>query len=471
MEFESPDVEKEFPGLYASQMKDGSPPDGEEDGRESGRRRDRRDRKDKGYAALSGDSSPEKDHRSETKSPTRSSKKKAFKFATPKAIMKDRRDKSRPRNTLPVFGVDLDCAVRRSPCLDGVAIPLPVRHALDCLRERQEQKVQATPVHRSILADLKSKYDARNLLSPPDNFCVTIAWELLRHFLTHLPHPLLQPQVATQLQNATTQEALQRAVDTLPEATRTTLAWLVKHIDVLEARQCSAQAVATAMRIPQALLVKLHENADILFRWCRPERHVPPLVASGTATPPLPEHPQEMADELARQERLLALIHADMSEGLVGEQREEQLWCVSRLVTQLKRKIRLTKLQLSEDTNMLLTHSTHPEAEELMRLQLEHKYLTMLAERLHSRTKDALEELVELTKEDPPPVAFIAEDEPNSLEILIAENLKLLATMSTLQERIHEGNMENIQLQVDAAIEHDAIVNQEREPVSLTQTA
>ncbi|GBP82123.1 RalA-binding protein 1 [Eumeta japonica] len=71
MDFESPDVEKDFPGLYASESGRKSNESDFSDGAEHekpskkdllGRRKDKKEsKKDRGYAALEGESSPEED--------------------------------------------------------------------------------------------------------------------------------------------------------------------------------------------------------------------------------------------------------------------------------------------------------------------------------------------------------------------------------------------------------------------------
>lgn len=61
-------------------------------------------------------------------------------------------------------------------------------------------------------------------------------------------------------------------------------------------------------------------------------RYVPPITAS---SPNLPETPDEISTELMKQESLLAQIHAEMHAGFVSKKREEQLWEVQRIITQL----------------------------------------------------------------------------------------------------------------------------------------
>ncbi|CAH2239455.1 jg21464 [Pararge aegeria aegeria] len=102
MDFESPDVEKDFPGLYASESGRKSNESDFSDGGEHekpskkdllGRRKDKKEsKKDRGYAALEGESSPEED--TDTKSPSKTKKTKSFKFPTKS---KEKREKSRDK--------------------------------------------------------------------------------------------------------------------------------------------------------------------------------------------------------------------------------------------------------------------------------------------------------------------------------------------------------------------------------------
>ncbi len=61
-------------------------------------------------------------------------------------------------------------------------------------------------------------------------------------------------------------------------------------------------------------------------------RYVPPI----TSTSPIPETPDEISAELRKQDSLLNQIHAEMNAGFVTKKREEQLWEVQRIITQLK---------------------------------------------------------------------------------------------------------------------------------------
>jgi RalA-binding protein 1 len=62
-------------------------------------------------------------------------------------------------------------------------------------------------------------------------------------------------------------------------------------------------------------------------------RYVPPLTAG---SPSLPDTPTGIADQLRKQESLLNQIHKEMNAGFVSKRKEEQLWEVQRIITQLK---------------------------------------------------------------------------------------------------------------------------------------
>lgn len=64
-------------------------------------------------------------------------------------------------------------------------------------------------------------------------------------------------------------------------------------------------------------------------------RYKPPITSASTS-PNLPETPDEIHEELKKQESLLSQIHSEMNAGFVSKKREEQLWEVQRIITQLK---------------------------------------------------------------------------------------------------------------------------------------
>lgn len=64
-------------------------------------------------------------------------------------------------------------------------------------------------------------------------------------------------------------------------------------------------------------------------------RYKPPITSTSTS-PNLPETAAEITQELQKQDSLLNQIHAEMNAGFVSKKREEQLWEVQRIITQLK---------------------------------------------------------------------------------------------------------------------------------------
>lgn len=75
-----------------------------------------------------------------------------------------------------------------------------------------------------------------------------------------------------------------------------------------------------------------------LFSGAILHKYIPPLRC---ASPYLPSGKQEMTIELKKQESLLGFIHREMNAGFVCKTKEEELWDVQRIITQLKRKLKV----------------------------------------------------------------------------------------------------------------------------------
>ena len=102
----------------------------------------------------------------------------------------------------------------------------------------------------------------------------------------------------------------------------------------------SKQNLSTALNhtfhCSSRLLHALLHHCPALFPNTRIERYVPPLESGAK----LPEHPVEIDRELKKQESLLTQIHKEMNVCCISKQREELLWEVQRIITQLKRKLK-----------------------------------------------------------------------------------------------------------------------------------
>lgn len=68
-------------------------------------------------------------------------------------------------------------------------------------------------------------------------------------------------------------------------------------------------------------------------------RYVPPIKpATSRWSLEIPDDPSYIREELAKQESLLSQLHEELK-GVTDPEKEEQLWEVQRVVTQLKRKV------------------------------------------------------------------------------------------------------------------------------------
>ncbi|KAF3423290.1 hypothetical protein E2986_07965 [Frieseomelitta varia] len=411
MDFESPDVEKEFPGLYASESAKKSNEISDEGGHEkhskkellSGKRKEKKDRKDRGYATLEGESSPDEDQ--ETKSPSKSKKTKAFKFPSKKEkreksrekegkekdgekekdkkkkdkdekdIEKEKRkekekdkakqklkDRKKGKHTgedgldigeeQPVFGVSLYLAVERSRCHDGVELPLVIRDCIDFIEEHgmNVEGLYKVPGVKSKVQYLKKLYNHREPVNLSE-FEPTVATSLLILFLRELPEPVLEnsEMISRFEQAASTKDVAQREAQLvhltqqLPKCNKILLAWVILHLDHVTARekttkmnaQTISMTLSPVLQMSHRLLLALLFHCKALFPNVQLTKYVPPL-SSGSVN--LPDSVESIAAELSKQESLLSQIHMQMNAGFVTKSREEQLWEVQRMITQLKRK-------------------------------------------------------------------------------------------------------------------------------------
>ncbi|XP_067210391.1 ralA-binding protein 1 isoform X2 [Linepithema humile] len=412
MDFESPDVEKEFPGLYASESaRKSNESDFSDEGSHDkhskkellgGKRKDKKDRKDRGYATLEGESSPDEDQET---NPSKSKKTKAFKFPSKKEkreksrekeakekdaekekdkkkrdkdekdIDKEKRkdkDKDKSKQKLkdrkkgkhaggegldigeeqPIFGISLHLAVERSCCHDGVELPLVVRDCIDYVEEHgmNVEGLYKVPGVKSKVQYLKKLYNNREPVNMSE-FEPTVATSLLILFLRELPESVLENSetISRFEQAASTKDVAQREAQLaqltqqLPECNRILLAWVTLHLDHVTARekvtkmnaQTISMTLSPVLQMSHRLLLALLFHCKALFPNVQLTKYVPPLSSGSTN---LPDSVEGIAAELSKQESLLSQIHMQMNAGFVTKSREEQLWEVQRMITQLKRK-------------------------------------------------------------------------------------------------------------------------------------
>lgn len=101
-------------------------------------------------------------------------------------------------------------------------------------------------------------------------------------------------------------------------------------------KQSLATALNHTFHCTSRLLNILLSHCLTLFPHTKILPYIPPLC-SGTE---LPKQPDSIAIELNKQESLLNQIHKEMNAGCISKQREELLWEVQRIITQLKRTLK-----------------------------------------------------------------------------------------------------------------------------------
>ncbi|XP_058794157.1 ralA-binding protein 1 isoform X2 [Phymastichus coffea] len=396
----------------------------------SSKKKDKKDKKDRGYATLEGESSADEEETkspSKSKSKTKTFKfpsksrekreksrekdvkekdsdkdKKKKDKETDKEIDKEKRkEKDRVKQKYkdrkkakhgddaadigeeePIFGVSLNLAVERSRCHDGTELPLVVRDCIDYLEEygMSTEGLYKIPGNKSKVQHLKKLYNQRETINMSE-FEPTVATSLLLLFIKELPEPVLESSelISRFEQAASTKELAQRecqlaelASQQLAECNRVLLAWITLHLDHVTAcekttkmnAQTVAMTLSPALQMSHRLLLALLFHCKALFPRVRLTKYIPPLPTGSTN---LPETAQGIAAELSKQESLLAQIHMLMNAGYVNKSREEQLWEVQRMITQLKRKYKsVQKLegstQKSLDEDAIKQQQQHEES-------------------------------------------------------------------------------------------------------------
>lgn len=404
MDFESPDVEKDFPGLYASesigksQERDANYSDEEKVSKKElliGKLKDKKEKKDKGYVAFEGESSDgemdeskgkskkskapfkfpgkekkekslkskdskdgpkAKDSKEGKKDPAGDSKKK--KESKVKLGKKKKKEHEKAEN--PIFGVPLLIALERNPSHDGIELPAIVRECIDYI---EEHGMTCEGIYR--MSGVKSKVQQlRACCNRHELLCLSehephVVASLLKQFLRELPDPVLTSELCPKFEEAAgikdetkRVEAIQRLIEQLPNPNRLLLSWVFVHMtNVIRMERHNKMnlqnvsiVLSPSMQISHRVLHALFSHASIFFKDVQLKKHVRKIHSdSSRQSLDLPETPAAIEEELSHQEQVLNEIHAELNAGLRDPQKEEQLWEVQRVVTQLKRKLRVLK--------------------------------------------------------------------------------------------------------------------------------
>nr|CAH7745899.1 unnamed protein product [Callosobruchus chinensis] len=186
------------------------------------------------------------------------------------------------------------------------------------------------------------------------DYDIPTATSLLKMFLRDLPEPIFTNDLLIRFEEAgailnlnTREKHLKILVDNLPPLNKLVLSWLIVHLNNVSLNEkqnkMSKQNIAAALNhifhISSRLLQALLYHSQALFPNVVIFKYIPPL-GSGAQ---LPDKQQAMETELKKQESLLTQIHKEMNVCSISKEREELLWEVQRIITQLKRKLKMVQ--------------------------------------------------------------------------------------------------------------------------------
>lgn len=389
MSFENPEADKSFTG--------------DDDHDKQNRRKNllgkktdgKKGQKDiKGYIMFDEDDSDESLVTEDVKSPSKSKKPKGFKFSTKKFKDKEKderkegkkeekekekkkegkehkkykkdKKKSKPEEHITeiskesdraIFNVPLTVAVERNRCHDGIELPVMFRECIDYI---EEHGLSCEGIYR--ISGVKSKIqllkDCYNKGIPVflEEHEPNIVASLLKQFLRDLPEPVLTQGLMQKFEEASTLksekskvEKFHKLIHDLPKPNRLLLSWMIVHMTHVIERQKENKmtlqnvsiVLSPTMQISHRVLNVLFSHVKQLFKHTELKKYKPPIrPAHSKWTLDLPDIPAQLEEELLKQESLLNNLHEELRSGISDQEKEEQLWEVQRVVTQLKRKIK-----------------------------------------------------------------------------------------------------------------------------------
>ncbi|XP_059351189.1 ralA-binding protein 1-like isoform X2 [Daphnia carinata] len=275
-----------------------------------------------------------------------------------KLKIKDKMKKTKPHTSLeddlPVFGVPLELAIQRSGSHDGIDLPVVVRCCIDYIEDYglQQEGIFRSSGLKTRVVELRRAYNNRENVVLKDVDPPIVA-SLLKQYLRELPDNILSNELLSKFEDASSikdsqlqEETFSSLIRQLPVYNRTLLSWLMVLMDhVIEKERFNKMNVQNLSIVLCPTLNLTHRVLGCLFAYSRSLfagtqiiRYIPPLSGVGVS---LPDEFDAMTIELKKQESLLAQIHCEMSVGSVAKHREEQLWEAQRIVTQLKRQLKL----------------------------------------------------------------------------------------------------------------------------------
>ncbi|XP_046855103.1 ralA-binding protein 1-like isoform X2 [Xenia sp. Carnegie-2017] len=432
---------------------------------ENNERRDVKKEKDKGYVAFHSDDddigaqgdgdnlaassirpknkkSKKDKSRKESKSRTKHTRKqeKSSKVDKEKVKEKDKKKEKKSeafhkhQQTLPVFGVSLHEAVKRSMLPDGVQIPRIIR---ECIMEIEDKGLSQEGIYR--LSGVKSKIEMlkdiynQGKTVDLDDFEPNILAGLIKLFIRELTDTLLPDEVAQKFEDAAAMPSRSEKINQfkelileLPAPNRTLLSWLMVHmLHVLQKgaeNKMSVQNIAALFGDTELTRYKQMVKAEVDFSTLSSPEYGP-IVKNIYVMDMFEDNFfihcswylyikfsfREILAELTHQEVILSKLHEDMEKGAPDEteDKDEELWEVQRLVTMLKRKLRDARRKQKEKVveEQKKQEENKPPAQEtideeiLKRLQLEEMELRFQEEELLEQ-REQLEKRIQNEKNE-----------------------------------------------------------------------
>jgi len=258
----------------------------------------------------------------------------------------------------PIFGVPLEISFERNPCHDDIHLPLVLRNCIDYVQTNGlcTDGVYKVPGVKSKVQNLKIQYNRRQSVNLSD-YDLAVVTSLLKQYLRELPDPILTSDLLSKFEDASEAQNIELTkllIAELPLCNKHTLTWLIVHFtSIIENEKYTKMnttnvgcVLCPVLQMSPKLFSFLVTKRNNLFSGAILHKYIPPLRC---ASPYLPSGKEEMTIELKKQESLLSYIHREMNAGFVCKTKEEELWDVQRIITQLKRKLKV----LEKDNNKL----------------------------------------------------------------------------------------------------------------------
>ncbi|XP_050412574.1 ralA-binding protein 1 [Patella vulgata] len=496
MSFDSQDSEKAFQVAEESKKKDGKKKDG------------KRDKKEKGYVVFEEEESDREVD--DVKSPNKGKRGKAgFKFPASKNIFpkakdekkdkeskkeekKKRKEKKKSKRVQivrttelldddevqPVFGVPLEEAVERNKSHDGIELPAIFRECIDYI---EEHGLECEGIYR--ISGVKSKVqhlkDCYNKGFPAylEEHEPNIVASLLKMFLRDLPEPVLTTALMSKFEEASTirnsgklVEQFSKLISDLPTCNRLLLSWMIVHMAHIIHHQKKNKmtlqnvsiVLSPTMQISHRVLNVLFSHCSQLFHDTQIKKYVPPLKpATSRWSLELPDNPTALEEELAKQESLLNQLHTEINAGKADANKEEQLWEVQRVVTQLKRKIKFATKAV--------------EAAEKRRKDLEQKMIatnSIDAEEMESKTipKEEKKKVTLKVEDDeveaPEPPENPVDEEKEEIKETKTNSAEMKKEVDDAEKQVEESVEEQEEVRTIVSKEVDNLKKEESNPVA-----